>query len=379
VQESTVTEVKAGLEGVYVGQSSISFIDGQEGVLIYRGIDIHELAPKSTFEETAFLLWFGHLPTPAELEDLNRDIRSQYALPAGVIDILGKLPRTTSPMAALRTGVSALSGFDPDASQVDKDANVRKAIRLTAQLGTLVATFDRLRQGKPLLDPDESRSIAGNFLYLLNGEEPSETAVRALDTALILHADHGLNASTFAARVTASTLSDMHSALTSAVGTLKGPLHGGANEQVMVMLKEIGDPERAEDWVRRAIDEKQRIMGIGHRVYKTLDPRAVHLKHMSKELGEQSGQPHWYAISEMVEDAVRRAKDLYANVDFYSASTYHVLGLETDLFTPVFAISRVAGWTAHLLEQYGDNRLIRPRLEYVGPKNVPYVPIEERS
>lgn len=372
-------DVKAGLEGVYVGQSSISFIDGQEGVLIYRGIDIHDLAPVSNFEETAFLLWFGHLPSQEELRDLEQKIRSQYALPKGVIDILGNLPRTTSPMEALRTGVSALSGFDPDAVDMDKDANVRKAIRLTAQFGTLVATYDRLRKGKPLLEPDDSRSIAGNFLYLLNGEEPSETAVRALDTALILHADHGLNASTFAARVTASTLSDMHSALTSAVGTLKGPLHGGANEQVMVMLQEIGDPEKADEWVDRALKEKQRVMGIGHRVYKTLDPRAIHLKRMSKELGEQAGQPHWYVISEKVEDIVRRAKDLYANVDFYSASTYHVLGIETDLFTPIFAVSRVAGWTAHLLEQYGDNRLIRPRLEYVGPKNVPYVPLGERA
>jgi citrate synthase len=374
-----VPDVKAGLEGVYVGQSSISFIDGQEGVLIYRGIDIHELAPGSSFEETAFLLWFGHLPDQDELGDLEHKIRSQYVLPTGVIDILGDLPRTTSPMAALRTGVSALSGFDPDAGEMDKDANVRKATRLTAQFGTLVATYDRLRKGKPILQPDASRSIAGNFLYLLNGEEPSETAVRALDTALILHADHGLNASTFAARVTASTLSDMHSALTSAVGTLKGPLHGGANEQVMVMLQEIGDPEKADEWVDRALEKKQRIMGIGHRVYKTLDPRAIHLKRMSKELGEQAGQPHWYAISEKVENIVRRARDLYANVDFYSASTYHVLGIETDLFTPIFAVSRVAGWTAHLLEQYGDNRLIRPRLEYVGPKNVPYVPIGERT
>jgi citrate synthase len=374
-----VPEVKAGLEGVYVGQSSISFIDGQEGVLIYRGIDIHELAPKSTFEETAFLLWFGHLPDRGELADLENQIRSQYALPEGVVEILGGLPRTTSPMEALRTGVSALSGFDPDAADMSKDANVRKTVRLTAQFGTLVATYHRLRQGKPVLAPDDSRSISANFLYLLNGEEPSETAVRALDTALILHADHGLNASTFAARVTASTLSDMHSALTSAVGTLKGPLHGGANEKVMEMLTAIGTVDKADAWVKQALEAKERIMGIGHRVYKTLDPRAIHLKRMSKELGEQAEEPHWYIISERVEDAVKRAKGLDANVDFYSASTYHVLGLTSDLFTPIFAVSRVAGWTAHLLEQYADNRLIRPRLEYVGPKNVPYVPIEERG
>lgn len=372
-------EVKAGLEGIYVGQSSLSFIDGEAGTLIYRGIDIHELAPKSTFEETAYLLWFGHLPKKAELEDLEREIRSNFAIPGGVIDILRGLPKSTIPMEALRTGVSALSGFDSESEDMSTEANVRKSQRLTAQFGTLVATYDRIRRDQPVLEPDPNRSIASNFLYLLNGTEPSQTAERALDTALVLHADHGLNASTFAARVTASTLSDMHSALTSAVGALKGPLHGGANERVMAMLKEIDDLSRAEDWIKNALAEKQRIMGIGHRVYKTLDPRAIHLKRMSRELGEQAGQTKWYQMSELIEETVKKAKGLYANVDFYSASTYHVLGLTADVFTPIFAVSRVAGWTAHILEQYADNRLIRPRLEYVGPRNVPYVSMQERG
>ena len=372
-------EVKAGLEGVIAGQSNLSFIDGEAGVLIYRGLDIHELAPKSNFEETTYLLWNGHLPKKSELEELERQIRQNYALPGGVIDLLKGIPTSTPPMEALRTMVSALSSFDPDSSDMSREANIRKSIRLTAQFGTIVASYERLRRGQEILEPNESRSISGNFLYLLNGEEPSDTAVRALDTALILHADHGLNASTFAARVTASTLSDMHSALTSAVGTLKGPLHGGANEQVMRMLEEIQTIDKADEWVKNALANKQRIMGIGHRVYKTLDPRAIHLKRMSQELGEQAGEPHWYQISERIEEIVKNEKGLYANVDFYSASTYHVLGLQTDLFTPIFAVSRVSGWTAHLLEQYGENRLIRPRLEYIGPKNVPYVPIQERG
>lgn len=372
-------EVKAGLEGIVAGQSSISFIDGTAGVLIYRGIDIHELAPRSTFEETAFLLWFGHLPKKSELDDLTDKFRSQYALAGGVIDVLRACARTSSPMEALRTGVSVLSAFDPDSADMSPEANVRKSIRLTAQLGTMVATIERIRTDQPVLEPEPSRGLAANFLYLLNGSEPSETAARALDTALVLHADHGLNASTFSARVTASTLSDMHSAVTSAVGTLKGPLHGGANQAVMEMLTDIGQLDRADAWVEEALAQKKRIMGIGHRVYKTLDPRAIHLKRMSKELGEQAGEPHWFRISERIEDIVLKLKGLYANVDFYSASTYHVLGLPTDLFTPIFAFSRVTGWTAHLLEQYADNRLIRPRIEYVGPRDVPYVPIQERG
>ena len=373
-----MSETKAGLEGVVAGQSSICFIDGQAGELVYRGIDIHELAARSNFEEVAYLLWFGRLPKKGELEDLRGRLRAQYGLPAGVVDGLRAIAPNATPMDALRTGVSALAAFDPDAQETTPDANIRKSIRLTAQFGTLVATYDRLRRGLPLLEPDTSRGIAANFLYLLNGKEPTETAVKALDTALILHADHGFNASTFAARVCASTLADMHSAVTAAVATLKGPLHGGANERVMEMLKEIGSADRAEAWVQEKLGQKQRIMGIGHRVYKVLDPRAIHLKRMSEALCRQAGQAHWFEISQRVEDTVVQAKGLYPNVDFYSASTYHVLGLSADVFTPIFAVSRISGWTAHLLEQYADNRLIRPRQEYVGPKGVPYVPLAER-
>jgi citrate synthase len=373
-----MSEARAGLEGVVAGRSSICFIDGQAGVLLYRGIDIHELAPRSTFEETAYLLWFGRLPKKSELEDLEHRLRAQYGLPGGVVAVLRSLAPRATPMDALRTGVSALAAFDPDATLTKPDANVRKAIRLTAQLGALVATYDRLRRGLPVLEPDTSRSVAANFLYLLNGKEPSETAVRALDTALVLQADHGFNASTFAARVAASTLADMHSAVTAAVATLKGPLHGGANEKVMEMLEAIGTVERAESWVKEKLARRERIMGIGHRVYKVLDPRAIHLKRMSEVLGRQAGEPHWFEISQRIEDTVVQAKGLYPNVDFYSASTYHVLGLSPDLFTPVFAVSRISGWTAHLLEQYADNRLIRPEQDYAGPKGAAYVPLAER-
>ncbi len=374
-----MSDTKAGLKGIVAGRSAISYIDGEAGVLIYRGIDIHELAPRSTFEETAYLLWFGRLPKRGELEDLERRVRAQYGLPGGVVDVLRALAPSATPMDALRTGVSALASFDPDAGSSTPDANLRKAIRLTAQFGVLVATYDRLRRGLPILEPDSSRGVAANFLYLLNGAEPNETAVKALDTAFILHADHGFNASTFAARVTASTLADLHSAVTSAVATLKGPLHGGANEKVMEMLKAIGATERAEDWVRTRLAQKERIMGVGHPVYKVLDPRAIHLKRMSEALCRQAGQGHWYEISQRIEDTVVQAKGLYPNVDFYSASTYHVLGLTADLFTPVFAVSRISGWTAHVLEQHADNRLIRPLQEYAGPRDVPYVPLAERG
>lgn len=374
-----MAEAKAGLRGVVAGQSSIAFIDGQAGILVYRGIDIHELAVHSTFEETAYLLWFGRLPRKSELDELTRSLRAQYAIPGGVVDLLRGLPQSVAPMEALRTGVSALSGFDPDGKDMSREANVRKSIRLTAQFGTLVAAIERVRRGQPLLEPEPHRSVAANFLYLLNGGEPIETAVRALDTALILHADHGLNASTFAARVCASTLSDIHSAITAAVATLKGPLHGGANEKVMEMLLEIGSLDQADPWVEQALAARRLIMGMGHAVYKTEDPRATHLRRMSRELGERAGQPVWYRISERIEQTVKQKKGLNANVDFYSASTYHVLGLPIDLYTPIFAVARIAGWTAHVLEQYADNRLIRPDVDYVGATNVPYVPLAERG
>ena len=379
---SLTTTPTKGLEGVVATTSSICYIDGDQGVLAYRGIDIHELADNSNFEETCFLLWFGQLPTRDELKDLREGLASERKLDKAVIDLLRTPPRDTTPMDVLRTAVSALSFYDPDRKSKadDHDANVRKAIRLTSQMAMVVAAYDRIRKGKNVVDPDPALSHAGNFLLQLNGTRPSSTAERALDIALILHADHELNASTFAARVTAATLSDMHSSITSAMGALKGPLHGGANEAVFTMLQQIDrnglDPV---EYVRGQLAQKKKISGFGHRVYHTEDPRATHLRKMSRDLGESSGQGKWYAMSERIEQFVKSEKHLNANVDFYSASTYHTLGIDVDLFTPVFAVSRISGWTAHVIEQLDDNRLIRPRADYVGPAYPQhYRPIDRR-
>src|SRR5437868_13392294 len=378
---STVTHAPRGLEGVVATTSSICYIDGEQGVLAYRGIDIHELADNSTFEETCYLLWFGRLPNRQEVTDLRDRLKEERKLDASIIHRLHLAPKHALPMDVLRTIVSALSFYDPEEKNNDREANVHKAIRLTAQIAMIVAAYDRIRKGKPVVEPDRSLSHAANFLLMLNGERPSQTAERALDIALILHADHELNASTFAARVTAATLSDMHSAITSAIGALKGPLHGGANEAVFRILSEIAknnaDPI---DYVKGMLAQKKKIPGFGHRVYHTEDPRATHLRHMSRELGNSRGETQWFDISRRIEEFMKKDKKLNAIVVFYSASTYHTLGIDVDLFTPVFAVSRISGWTAHVIEQLEDNRLIRPRAEYLGPEYPShYVPIDQRG
>jgi citrate synthase len=367
-----------GLEDVVAAESSICYIDGERGVLAYRGIDIHELAERSTFEEVCFLLWEGRLPNRGELTAMRAAIGEQRAVPRELLSLIASLARTSVPMDALRTAVSALAASDSDAQDMSLAANRRKAVRLTGQIGTIVAAFHRLREGRAVIPPDPGRTHADDVLRMLNGETGRSAAVRALDTALVLHADHELNASTFAARVTAATLSDMHAAVTSAIGTLKGPLHGGANEAVLRMLNEIGSLERVDDDIHARLARKEKVMGFGHRVYTTEDPRATHLRAISKEVAEASGDTRFYDMSRRIETIMNERK-LYANVDFYSASVYAALGISPDLFTPLFAMSRIAGWTAHVLEQYADNRLIRPRAEYTGPPYPqPYVPLEAR-
>src|SRR5579862_8624276 len=376
----TTSQPTKGLAGVTACSSSICYIDGDRGVLAYRGIDIHELAEHSTFEETCYLLWFGHLPNRGELKDLQQRLAQERHLDPAIIQFLRNVPKNALPMDVLRTAVSALAFYDADEKNNDHDANVRKSIRLTSQIPMIVAAFDRIRKDKPLVEADHSLSHAANFLLQLNGTKPSSTAERALDIALILHADHELNASTFAARVTAATLADMHAAITSAIGALKGPLHGGANEAVFRILEAI-DRSGADpiDYIKGMLAQKKKIPGFGHRVYHTEDPRATHLRVMSRDLGNSSGQGKWFEISHKIEEFVKADKKLNANVDFYSASTYHTLGIDVDLFTPIFAVSRISGWTAHVIEQLDDNRLIRPRAEYLGPEYPsPYVPLDQR-
>ncbi|MGD0891060.1 MAG: citrate synthase [Terracidiphilus sp.] len=370
-----------GLEGIVAANSGICWIDGEAGVLAYRGIDIHELAVRSTFEETTYLLWNGILPNQLKLREFTSQLALARNIDQRIIDLLRSFPTTATPMEVLRTAVSALSFYDADEKDNSHDANVRKAYNLTAQIAMIVAIYDRIRKGKEVVPPDRSLSHAGNFLWMLTGEQPSETATRTLDIALILHADHELNASTFAARVIAATLSDIHSAVTGAIGALKGPLHGGANEAVMRLLHEIDkagvDPV---DYVKSMLAAKQKISGFGHRVYKTEDPRATHLRKMSEQLGIDAGQPKWFNYSRAIELYVKGEKKLNANVDFYSASTYATLGIDIDLYTPIFAISRIAGWAAHVIEQLDDNRLIRPRAEYIGPEYPSHwIPVEERG
>src|SRR6476660_2758313 len=374
---STITK---GLEGVVAATSGVCYIDGDAGVLAYRGIDIHELAEKSTFEETCYLLWFGHLPRAAELADLKQKLGAERKIDPAIYDMMRRVPKTATPMEVLRTAVSALSFYDAEAEKVDHDANVRKSIRLTSQIAMIVAGYDRIRKGKNVVDPDPSISHAANFLLQLNGQKPSATAEKALDVALILHADHELNASTFAARVTAATLSDMHSAIVSAIGALKGPLHGGANEAVMRMLFEIDKKgEDPVEHVKNMLANKKKISGFGHRVYHTEDPRATHLRQMSHDLCRAHNETKWFEMSHKIENFVKTEKKLNANVDFYSASTYHVLGIDVDLFTPIFAVSRISGWGAHVIEQLDDNRLIRPRADYIGPSYPQHwVPLGQR-
>ena len=377
---STSTLTPKGLEGVVAAVSGICYIDGDRGVLAYRGYDIHDLAASSTFEETTYLLWFGHLPTKAELTAFRDRLAQERKIDAAIVQMLRTVPKDVLPMDVLRTAVSALSYYDAEEKINTPEANLNKCYRITSQLAMIVAYYDRIRKGKNIVEPDPMLSHAGNFLLMLNGERPSDTAVRALDIALILHADHELNASTFAARVTAATLSDVHSAITSAIGALKGPLHGGANEAVFKILMQI-DKEGTDptEFVRRMLADKKKVPGFGHRVYHTEDPRATHLRRMSQELGESSGNIKWYSYSHRIEEYIKNEKKLNANVDFYSASTYHTLGLDVDLFTPIFAVSRISGWAAHVLEQLNDNRLIRPRADYQGPEYPQkYVTIDQR-
>src|SRR5947208_429276 len=377
---TVMTHAPKGLEGIVATTSKICYIDGDEGVLAYSGIDIHELADHSTFEETCYLLWNGSLPTKSQLKELHERLAAERKLDPAIIQILSSLPKGAMPMDVLRTAVSALGLYDPEEKKGDHAANVSKSIRLTSQIAMIVAAYDRLRKGKDVVKPDPSLSHSANFLLMLNGEPPSKTAERALDIALILHADHELNASTFAARVTAATLSDMHSAITSAIGALKGPLHGGANEAVFHILEDI-DSRKVDpvEYVRSMLAQKKKISGFGHRVYHTEDPRATHLRKMSRDLGNSSGKGKWFEMSSRIEQFVKSEKKLNANVDFYSASTYHTLGIDVDMFTPVFAVSRISGWTAHVIEQLDDNRLIRPRADYVGPAYPQhYIPIDRR-
>ncbi len=376
----TTAAAPRGLEGVVATTSGVCWIDGDAGVLSYRGIDIHELAAKSTFEETTYLLWFGRLPNASELRDFREELAQARVIDWRVMEFLKQVPLQANPMEMLRTAVSLMGIADPDDDDSSHDANVRKSYRLTSQIAMAVAIFDRLRKRKPFVEPDRSLSHAANFLWMLNGEKPIEQAERAFDVALILHADHELNASTFAARVIAATLSDVHSAITGAIGALKGPLHGGANEAVMKMLFNI-DKAGADpvEYVRQMLAQKVKVSGFGHRVYKTEDPRATHLRRMSQALGEAAGNTRWYEMSRSIEQFVKAEKGLNANVDFYSASTYTTLGIDTDLFTPIFAISRISGWAAHVIEQHDDNRLIRPRADYNGPPYpAPYIPLEQR-
>ena len=369
-----------GLEGVIALESDICFIDGEAGELVYRGYEIDDLARNATFEEVAYLLWYGELPDREQLDALSGQLREARPVPPDLIDHLRHhTPKDANPMAALRTVVSMLALYDDEAEDMSREANLRKSIRLTAQLPTLVAAFDRIRKGKDPVPPKQEGSTAYDFLYMLNGEAPGEAAEKVMDAALVLHAEHGLNASTFAARVIAATLSDIYSAITGAMGALKGPLHGGANIEVMGMLLDIdqkGDDPAA--YVRRKLANKEKVMGIGHRVYKALDPRAAILHEMLEGLSEEKGERKWMEMSDTIAGVVEQEKGLRANVDFYSASVYYLLGIERDLYTPIFAISRMTGWTAHLLEQWVDNRLIRPRSGYTGPRDKKVQPIEER-
>ena len=368
----------AGLEGIIAGESEICYIDGYQGVLSYRGYNIHTLAQNAVFEEVVFLLWNGWLPKQAELDGLRTSLVAERGIPAPVTQFLESVGKSGA-MDVLRTAVSMLSLYDPEVADMSPEANHRKAVRLMAKTATIVTTFDRLRKGAPIIAADPSLSFAANFIYTLTGKRPDDIMERALDVALTLHADHELNASTFAARVTAATLSDIYSSVTSGIGALKGPLHGGANQDVIKILLTLGDEHEAVDRVKDLLAKKVKIPGFGHRVYRTEDPRATHLRVLSEELGKRTGHEKLYRLSQAMEKTVKEDKGLNANVDFYSASAYYSLGIPVDLFTPIFAVSRMSGWTAHILEQYHNNRLIRPRAEYRGkPDGQAWVPIEKR-
>jgi citrate synthase len=375
---STV-DIKRGLKDVYFATSEASFIDGAIGKLLYRGYNIDDMARNATFEETVYLLLYGKLPTAKELSDFDAQLRANRSLPREVLQII-ELVKASHPMDVLRTAISALSAFDPDTADNSREATLRKGLRLTAQAPTIVAVHDRIRQGKSAVEPNPQLGHAENFLYMLFGKEPDPEEAKLIDLDFVLHAEHGSNASAFAARVTASTLADLHCAVTSGVATLKGPWHGGAAEAVMKMALEIGTPERASDYARGLLESGGRIMGFGHRVYHAEDPRARHMRDRSKWLAERKGEPRWYQILVELEEAMQpyAAKGICVNVDFYAGSVYYLLGVAEDLFIPIFAMGRIPGWTLQVMEQFADNILIRPLTEYVGPMDVPYVPITDR-
>jgi len=380
-QSAAGSAVATGLRGVVAASSSIGDVNGEKGELIYQGVSIHDLATKSTFEEVVFLLWNGRLPKRAELEELKASLSASYKLPADIVELIKgiskRVPAKADPMDRLRTVISALAMFDEEANDLSHEASIRVATRLTAQFPTIVAAIDRTRNNLEPVEPKPDLNIAANFLYMMKGEMPDEFDAHVLDVALILQADHELNASTFTARVVAGTLANMYSAVTAAIGALSGPLHGGANTAIMKILLEIDSVDGVENYVKDALSKKKKIMGFGHAVYKTEDPRATHLRRLSQEMGKRKGDTKWYDITAKLEEVMKREKGLLPNVDAYSASTYYMMGIPLDLYTPIFAISRISGWTAHILEQYADNKLIRPRAEYVGPRDVPYVPIDE--
>jgi len=373
------SNVSKGLDGIIAASTRLSDVQGDAGVLIYGGYNINELAGKISYEECVYLLYHGHLPNRTQLDELKKRLVGERELPKGVIDFLQNAPKNAGPMDVIRTGVSMLGLYDTGENHTDNlDVNRRRAKSIVAKIPIITAYFHRARHGKPLLSPSKTLGEAANFLYLINGTEPNQEMVDTIDLCYVLHADHGMNASTFSARVTIATLTDIYSAVTSAIGTLKGPLHGGANEGVIKMLQEIGSPDKVDAWVEDALAQKKKIMGIGHRVYKTLDPRAPHLRDMAIKLSSKIGETKWIQMSDRIAKIMKERKNLNANVDFYSATVYYSLGLPTDLFTPIFAIARTSGWTAHILEQLADNRLIRPQSQYVGPIDLKLVPIDKR-
>ena len=373
-------ELKRGLKDVYLDRTQASFIDGAEGKLLYRGYNIHDLAEKSTFEEVAYLLLYGSLPTADQLDEIDAELKSNRTIPEEVYSVI-ELTKDGHPMDVLRTAVSALSSFDPDIEDNSAEAVRRKGLRLTSQAATIICAHYRVRQGLQPVAPHESLNHAGNFLYMMRGEVPDADEAKLMDVDFILHAEHGANASSFASRVTASTLADLHAAVVTGIGTLKGPLHGGAAESVMKMAEEIGDPAEAQAYARRVLDGKGRIMGFGHRVYKAEDPRAQHLRDRSKALGEKLGQPQWIQILDALVEAMApyRARGIHVNVDFFAGSIYHLMGIPEDLFIPIFALGRIPGWTLQVLEQYENNILIRPLLYYEGPMDLEYEPLEARG
>ena len=374
----TQPQAQTGLRDAVVGNTSLSSINGDAGALIYCGYDIHDLARRSSFEEVAFLLWNRRLPSSVELRAFRSELAARRRLPSALRDLIVAFPSDAVPMDSLRTAVSALGLFDPSVKDMSAAATFEKALTLTAMFPTILASLYHTGRGEPLIEPRDDLNTAQNFLYMLSGKEPDPAAARVLDVALVLHADHGMNASTFAAIVTAATLSDMYSAIVSAIGALKGPLHGGANEGVIDNLLQIGSPDRVDAWVADKFEHHQKVMGFGHAVYRAYDPRATELKRIAKDMGTNGSSSKWVQMTELMERSVWERKGLFPNVDLYSASVYYTLGIPTTYFTPVFAMSRIAGWCAHVIEQYADNKLIRPRANYVGPRGLTYIPIEER-